>query len=118
MDACFEQREVELTTTGRRSGGPQRVVIWVSPGQPGRLYIRSGGGLGRNWTRNISKLNEATLHLDGCDVPVTLRHIDEPAEARLVTGFVRAKYGDGVRGSMEGESLTPGEEASFELLAR
>lgn len=106
-----------LTTTGRRSGRPQRVVIWISPAGD-RLYIRSGGGLDRNWTRNIFKLNEAVLHISGQDLPVLLRHVDDPAEARAVTAFVRAKYGGNVRGSSDGEPLTPGEEASFEVIAR
>ena len=116
LRAAAGQREVELTTYGRVTGQPSRVIIWVSPGEPGRLYIRSGGGLGRNWTRNVTTRNEAILHLDGVDLPIRLRLVTDAAEARRVSGYVRAKYGDAVKFSVEGEDLTPGEVATFEVL--
>lgn len=117
LSAAAKEREVEITTYGRVTGNPSRVIIWVSPGEAGRLYIRSGGGLGRNWTRNVTARNEAILHLGGVDLPVRLRLVTDPSEARRVSGYVRAKYGDGVKFSVEGEELTPGEVASFEVLA-
>jgi len=114
--AAATQREVELTTLGRATGRPNRVVIWISPGEGGKLYIRSGGGLGRHWTRNLMARNEGVLHLEGHDVAVRVRHVTDPDEARRVSGHVRAKYGPAVRGSNGDEPLTPGEQASFEVL--
>lgn len=111
-----KQREVGLTTQGRATGKPSRVVIWVSPGDEGTLYIRSGGGLGRHWTRNIMARNEGVLHLEGHDVSIRVRHVTDPGEARRVSGYVRSKYGEGIQVSGGDEPLTPGELASFELL--
>jgi hypothetical protein len=110
------EREIRLTTYGRKTGRPHRVTIWIS-GDGSRLFVRSGGGLGRDWTRNLISRTEAVLHLGGLDVPVRARHVDDPNEARAVTRLVRNKYGAAVRGSAEGEPLTPGEQATFELLA-
>jgi hypothetical protein len=58
----------------------------------------------------------AILHLDGHDVPVRGRHIEDPAEAREVSRLYRAKYGDYVKASSGDEPLTLGEQATFELV--
>ena len=110
------QREVELTTHGRATGKPNRVTIWISPGEDGRLYIRSGGGLDRHWPRNFMARNEGLLHLQGHEVSVKVRHVTDAAEARRVSGYVRRKYGESVKFSNDDEPLTPGEQASFEIL--
>ena len=116
LAAAASQKEVELTTHGRATGKPNRVIIWISPDDEGRLYIRSGGGLGRHWPRNFMARNEGVLHLDGHDVAVQVRHVTDAAEARAVSGHVRCKYGEAVKRSTDDEPLTPGEKASFELL--
>lgn len=117
LAAAASQREVQLTTRGRVTGRPSRVTIWISPGDDGKLYIRSGAGLGRHWPQNFMARNEGTLHLAGHEeVPVRVRHVTDPAEARRVSLHVRQKYGEAVQQSTAGEPLTPGEEASFELL--
>jgi deazaflavin-dependent oxidoreductase (nitroreductase family) len=109
------QREIGLTTYGRKTGRPHRVTIWIS-GDGSRLFVRSGGGLGRDWTRNVTGRPQVVLHVGGLDVPVLARHVADPNEARAVTQLVRNKYGPSIRGSAKGEPLTPGEEATFELL--
>ncbi len=109
------QREVELTTFGRRSGREHRKVIWVST-DGRRIFIRSGQGMARDWPRNLLAGGTAILHLDGHDVPVRGRHIEDPAEAREVSHHHRAKYGDYVKPSAGDEPLTFGEQASFELV--
>ena len=113
--AAAREREVKLTTKGRRTGKPHTVTIWVSP-DGDRLFIRSGGGLGRDWPQNLMAAGSGVLHVGGKDVPVRARHVTDAAEARAVSGFVRRKYGINVTTSAEGQALTPGEAASFELL--
>ena len=110
-----KQKEVELTTFGRKTGREHRVVIWISTDGM-RLFIRSGGGLDRDWPKNLLAGGTAILHLKGYEGSVRARHIEDPAEAREVTRYVRAKYGEGVKRSVEGERLTPGEQATFELV--
>ena len=49
LEAAARQKEVELTTFGRKSGRPSRRVIWVTP-MDGRLYIRD---LGLLWCYDV-----------------------------------------------------------------
>lgn len=115
LEAAAREREVELTTYGRRTGNPHRTTIWVSS-DGRRLFVRSGGGLGRHWTRNLLARNQGVLHVGGLDVPVQARHLTDPAAARSVADFVIRKYGSGVQRSPVDGPLTPAEQATFELV--
>jgi len=115
LEQAAKQREVELTTFGRRSGKEHRKIIWAST-DGRRIFIRSGQGLGRDWPQNLLAGGTGILHLDGHDVPVRARLIKDPAEAREVSNRHRAKYGDFVKPSSGDEPLTAGEQASFELV--
>lgn len=115
IDAAQRHREVTLTTHGRQTGRPFQVTIWLtSDGE--RLFIRSGGGLGRHWPQNFLARRRATLHLGDLAVEVEPRHVTDPAEARDISHLIRGKYGELVKPSRPGEPLTPGEQATFELL--
>lgn len=115
IDAAKREREVTLTTFGRKSGTPSSKIIWIaSDGE--HLYIRSGGGLGRDWPQNFLTHNRGVLEIDGREVPVCPRHLTDPAEARKVSALVSEKYGTTSTASSGDEPLTPGEQASFELL--
>lgn len=115
LEAAARQREVTLTTYGRKTGTPTSVTVWVSTdGQ--RIFIRSGGGLGRQWPQNLMAKREAVLQLGRTSVKVTPRHVTDPAEARAVSQRVRQKYGSYVISSKPGEPLTQGETATFELI--
>jgi len=109
------QREVELTTYGRKTGKEHRKIIWAST-DGRRIFIRSGQGLKRDWPRNLLAGGTGILHLEGHDVNVRGRLIEDPAEAREVSRHHRAKYGDFVKPSSGEEPLTLGEQASFELV--
>jgi deazaflavin-dependent oxidoreductase (nitroreductase family) len=115
LDAAARQREVALTTHGRATGEPRRVVVWVAT-DGGRLFVRSGGGPGRHWTRNVLADARATLHVGGIDLPVRARRVTDPEAARAVTELVIRKYGDGVRRSPDAAHPTPAEQATFELV--
>ena len=110
-----KQREVEITTFGRKTGQEHRVVVWISTDGM-RLFVRSGAGPDRDWPKNLLAGGTGILHLKGYEGRVRARHIEDPNEAREVSGYVRAKYGEGVKRSAEGEPLTPGEQATFELV--
>jgi deazaflavin-dependent oxidoreductase (nitroreductase family) len=108
------EKEVELTTFGRKTGAPSRRIIWITA-LDGRIYIRSGLGLGRDWPRNLLANGRATLHKAGQDIPVRARHVTDPAEARAKHAPVKQKY-DAQRPASSGdEPLTPAEQAVFEL---
>ncbi len=115
LEAAKAEPEVALITEGRVTGKPRRVVTWVTEHE-GRIFIRSGGGLRRDWPRNLLKAGQGVLRIGGREVPVRARHLEDLSEAREVSGYVRAKYGPGYRASREGEAPTPAELATFELL--
>ena len=106
-----------LTTTGRTSGKPRKVTIWITTDGE-RLYIRSGAGLGRDWPQNLVAKGEATLRLGGRDLDVTPRHVTDESEARSTSQLARKKYGSYVKPSKPGEPLTKGETAVFELIPK
>lgn len=115
IDAARREREVTLTTFGRKSGNPSSKIIWIaSDGE--HLYIRSGGGIGRDWPQNFLANNRGVLQIDGREVPVRPRHLTNPEEARTVGRLISEKYSSTSTGSSGNEPLTPGEQASFELL--
>jgi hypothetical protein len=114
LDAAARQREVELPTSGRVSGRPARVTIWIG-GDGRRLYIRSGGGMSRDWPRNLFSRGQGILHLAGRDIPVRARHVVDPAEAHAGVSWITQKYGTSLQPCEEGDPLTPAEQATFEL---
>src|SRR5215472_1683375 len=89
LDAARDQREVRLTTRGRVSGKPRRVTVWISTDGK-HLFVRSGAGMKRDWPQNLTANRHSELH--------------------------RAKYGTNVKPSRTPDPLTPGEQATFELL--
>ncbi len=114
LDTAAREKEVELTTYGRKTGKPSRRIIWITS-LDGRLYIRSGLGLTRDWPRNLLANNRAVLHMAGQDIAVQARHVTDPEEASAMHAPVKAKY-DAERPSSSGaEPLTPSEQAVFEL---
>ena len=114
LQSAAQEKEVELTTFGRKSGKPSRRIIWITA-LDGKLYIRSGLGLTRDWPKNLLANGRAILHIAGQDLPVRARHVNDPQEARAMHAPVKQKY-DAERPSSRGdESLTPSEQAVFEL---
>src|SRR5688572_12547867 len=81
LDAAQTEREIEFTTFGRVTNAPTRVVIWITPLE-GKLYLRSGGGMGRDWTKNLAAHGKGVIHMGGVDVPVTARHVTDLSEAK------------------------------------
>jgi hypothetical protein len=115
LDAMAKEKEVHLTTYGRKTGKESSVTIWiVTDGK--KVYIRSGQGLKRHWPKNLLERPEGTVQLDGKAVRFKSRHIIDPAEARHSSRLYGPKYGDFVKPSNESDPLTPGEQAAFELL--
>jgi deazaflavin-dependent oxidoreductase (nitroreductase family) len=115
IDAAATEREVRLTTFGRKTGVPSDVTIWIAT-DGDHLYIRSGQGMRRQWPQNLEARGEGVLHVGHIDVKVKPRRVTDPAEARASSALYARKYGEFVKASKLDEPLTPGEVASFELL--
>lgn len=114
IDAVRTEREVELTTLGRKTGNPSKKILWAYTDGT-NVYIRSGGGLGRDWPQNALARGAGTLHVAGMDVPVRMRHVTDLAAARATGELARAKYGAQIQITQGDEAPTPGELATFEL---
>jgi hypothetical protein len=113
--AVAKENEVRLTTYGRTTGKASTVTIWVvTDGE--RVFIRSGKGLVRHWPQNLLKRPEGTLQVGRRMVHFKSRHVSDAAEARHSSSLYGPKYGTSVQPSKEGEPLTLGELAAFELL--
>ena len=113
LDAAAREREVDLTTWGRKTGTPTRVTLWIRS-DPQRIYIRSGGGMGRDWPQNLLARGRGILHLAGQDIPVRARHVTDMAEARAVNAMGSDKYPAATQPTPDAPP-TPGEQATFEL---
>jgi deazaflavin-dependent oxidoreductase (nitroreductase family) len=115
IEAAASVPEVRLTTTGRKSGKRHTVTIWITTDGE-HVYVRSGGGMGRDWPQNLMASGAATLSLGGKKVEVKPRHVTDADEARATSQLARKKYGSYVKPSKPGEPLTQGETAVFELI--
>jgi deazaflavin-dependent oxidoreductase (nitroreductase family) len=114
-EAAAHEKEVTLTTIGRKSGKPRHVTIWITT-DGRRLFVRSGQGFKRDWPQNLRARGEATLKLGGQTLQVKARHLTDGEEARSVSRLAREKYGSYVKPSSGEEPLTLGEQATFELI--
>lgn len=115
IKAARQEKEVTLTTNGRKTGRPRAVTIWIST-DGHRMFVRSGGGFGRDWPQNLVARDEGELKLGHRVIKVRPRHVTDPSEARAVSQLVRDKYGANVKPSKPTEPLSQGEQATFELL--
>jgi deazaflavin-dependent oxidoreductase (nitroreductase family) len=114
LSAAAREKEVEITTFGRKTGKASKRIIWVSV-IGSRIYVRSGLGLGRDWPQNLLANGRAVLHMDGREVNVRARHVTDAEEARSMHAPVKAKYNAERPASSGTEPLTASEQAVFEL---
>lgn len=79
---------VDITTTGRRSGEPRRIEIWVV--KVGERVVIGGTPGARDWIANLRRDPRMTLHLKGdpdgvvADLPGTATELLDPAVRREV----------------------------------
>ncbi|MGO9792351.1 MAG: nitroreductase/quinone reductase family protein [Solirubrobacteraceae bacterium] len=79
--ALKNDRTIDITTTGRRSGQPRRIEIWFH-NLGGRIYISGLPGR-RDWYANLVADPEFVFHLKETthvDLPARTRPITDPAE--------------------------------------
>ncbi len=87
-----EQRTIDITTTGRRSGKPRRIEIWFYRYE-GAIYL-SGmpGSRTRDWLANLMAEPYFTFHLKHgvvADLPAVATVItDRQERRRVLTEFV------------------------------
>ena len=80
-------RTVDITTTGARSGQPQRIEIWTWIAGD-RVFLTGSPGR-RDWYANLKANPEVVVHVkrgDPVDLTARARPIEDPAERREVLG--------------------------------
>ncbi|HUJ65286.1 MAG TPA: nitroreductase family deazaflavin-dependent oxidoreductase [Acidimicrobiales bacterium] len=93
----LEDRTVDITTTGRRTGQPRRIEIaFYRMGDD--IYL-SGipGPTTRDWLANLAAHPEFTFHLKHgvvADLPATATVIVDPAERRRVLALFVEQFND------------------------
>ena len=93
--STIEDRTVDITTTGRRSGQPRRIEITFY--RLGDDIYLSGipGPKTRDWLANLAAEPRFTFHLKNgvvADLPATARVIVDPAERRRVLAVFVAEF--------------------------
>jgi deazaflavin-dependent oxidoreductase (nitroreductase family) len=84
--ALAQDRVIDITTTGRRTGEPRRIEIWFHR-LDGRYYITGSPGHPRDWYANLVANPSFTFHLKEsatADLAATARPVTDPAEREKV----------------------------------
>ena len=84
---------VDITTTGRRSGQPRRIEIWMLD-VDGRFFITGTPGR-RDWLANVLADPRLVVHLKreaGVDLPARATPIDDPVTRRAVLEHLSAHW--------------------------
>ena len=83
--------EVELSTTGRRSGQARTVTIWfVRDGE--RVYVQSGKEGKTDWYRNVIANPAVTLRFGALRLRGRALAVEDAGEAERVHGLFEQKY--------------------------
>ena len=94
--ALQQDRTIDITTTGRKTGQLQRKDIWFH-NLDGRLFITGTPGR-RDWYANLVANPRFTFHLKGsvqADLPATAVPIVDPAQRRAIMAAIIQKLGGG-----------------------
>ena len=93
--STIEDRTIDITTTGRRSGKPRRIeIVFYRAGED--IYL-SGipAPTTRDWLANLAANPQFTLHLKHrvvADLPATATIVLEPAERRRVLAVFAEEF--------------------------
>ena len=95
--ALYHSQVIDLTTTGRRTGRPRRIEIFLHE-DDGRLFI-SGmpqADRTRDWIHNITADPHVVVHLKqsvSADIPATARVVTDLAERRPFIEAAAKRWG-------------------------
>jgi hypothetical protein len=84
--------EVELTTTGRKSGKESTRPIWFVE-EDDKVLLLPVGGSGSNWFKNVQKTPTIGLAAAGADAQVDANATEDPSAVGHVVEAFGAKYG-------------------------
>jgi deazaflavin-dependent oxidoreductase (nitroreductase family) len=88
-DSSPAERNIDITTVGRRTGIPRRVEVWFHR-VDGRWYLTGMPGP-RSWYANLRANPRFIVHLKHgvtADLAATARPVDEPTRRRVITAVL------------------------------
>jgi deazaflavin-dependent oxidoreductase (nitroreductase family) len=94
QQALANDRTIDITTTGRKTGLPRRIEIWFH-NLDGRIYITGTPGK-RDWYANLIANPQFIFHLKGsvqADLPSQATPILDPEERRKILGEITGDLG-------------------------
>jgi deazaflavin-dependent oxidoreductase (nitroreductase family) len=95
LAALVRDRTIDITTTGAKTGRPQRIEIWAWV-LDGVVYLTGTPGR-RDWYANLHANPAFTFHLKRgvqADLPARARPIEDPSERRAVFEKLRPEQVD------------------------
>jgi len=101
LKALQTDRIIDITTTGKQSGGPRRIGIALIA-LPDGFYISGRPGRPRSWYANLRAHPEFTLHVKRslqADLRTSATPVLDPGERRRV--FEAMKVADATRADMD-----------------
>ncbi len=112
--ALENDRTIDITTTGRTSGRPRRIEIWMYR-YDGRVFLSGSPGT-RDWYANLVRHPKFTFHLKGsvqADLPAVAHPITDETERREVIRGIREDLGRGTHGLDDWVARSPLMEVEF-----
>lgn len=94
-DSTLEQRTIDITTTGRRSGQPRRIEICFYRFEDSIYLSGVPGPRTRDWLANLTADPRFTFHLKNgvvADLPAVATVITDLAERRRIMGDFVADF--------------------------
>ena len=101
-NALKQERIIDITTRGRKSGEPRRKEIWFH-NIDGRIYITGIPGT-RGWYANMIADPDFTFHLKQsvqADIPARATPVRDEAERRRVLGAILENIKEDVEGDRD-----------------
>ena len=81
---------VDITTTGRKTGQPHRIEIWLHYFE-GKIYLCGNPNQKKDWYANLCANPQFTYHLKESvtlDVPASARLVHDVQQRRKVLAFI------------------------------
>ena len=97
LDALHHSQVIDLTTTGRRTGRPRKIEIFLHD-EEGVLFISGTprADRTRDWIHNITADQRVIVHLKHsvpADIPATARVVTDPAERSPLIRSAAQRWG-------------------------
>ncbi len=102
QNALKQERIIDITTRGRKSGEPRRKEIWFH-NIDSRIYITGIPGT-RDWYANMIAEPDFTFHLKQsvqADIPARATPVRDEAERRRVLGAILENIKEDVEGDRD-----------------